>query len=48
MSVHPKTQHIGLGKEKSARIMVIWPNGQRESFGVLEGNQSYLLNYGSQ
>lgn len=46
MSVHPKTQHIGLGKEQEARIMVIWPNGQRESFGVLTGNQSYLLHYG--
>lgn len=46
LSVHPKTLHFGVGREKEARVMVIWPNGQRESFGVLPVNKIYTLSYG--
>jgi hypothetical protein len=46
LSVHPKTQHVGLGREKTARVVVIWPNGQRESFGILTANNTYTLRYG--
>lgn len=47
MSVHPKEQVIGLGKENLARVMVIWPNGKRQQFGPLKANQSYTLTYGA-
>ena len=46
LSVHPKAQHIGLGKSTSARVMVIWPNGERENFGELTANKRYHLEYG--
>ena len=45
MSVHPKTQHIGLGKARSARVMVIWPDGKRERFDDLKSNKSYTIRY---
>jgi hypothetical protein len=46
LSVHPKAQHIGLGASSLARVMVIWPNGERESFGELDANKRYHLEYG--
>ncbi|WP_353369912.1 CRTAC1 family protein [Aliiglaciecola sp. NS0011-25] len=46
MSAHPKVQHIGLSKAEKARVLVIWPNGKKESFGVLPANKSYTLKYG--
>jgi hypothetical protein len=46
LSAQPKTLQFGLGKESRARVTVIWPNGQREVFGVLEANKSYQLSYG--
>lgn len=45
MSVHPKQQHIGLGKAISARVLIIWPNGQRQSFDNVQANQSYTIRY---
>jgi len=47
MSVHPKEQHIGLGKAGSARVMVIWPNGKRQLFESVKANQSYTISYPS-
>jgi hypothetical protein len=46
LSVHPKNLQFGLGKAKEARVTVIWPNGQREVFGILAANKSYQLRYG--
>ncbi|WP_394128930.1 CRTAC1 family protein [Shewanella maritima] len=48
MSVHPKVQHIGLGKADSARVTVIWPNGERMFFDELQANKSYTISYKSQ
>lgn len=45
MSVHPKQQHIGLGKAMSAQIMVIWPNGTRQSISNVKANNSYTIRY---
>lgn len=45
MSVHPKEQHIGLGKSIKAKVMVIWPNGQRQYFENVEANRSYTIRY---
>lgn len=46
LSVHPKTLHFGIGRENEARVIVIWPNGQRETFGLLPANKRYTLSYG--
>ncbi|NKF50088.1 CRTAC1 family protein [Shewanella sp. WXL01] len=48
MSVHPKLQHIGLGKADSARVTVIWPNGERTFFEKLAANNSYTISYKAQ
>jgi len=45
MSVHPKEQHMGLGKSIKAKVMVIWPNGQRQYFENVEANRSYTIRY---
>ena len=45
MSVHPKEQHMGLGKSTKAKVVVIWPNGQRQYFDNVEANQSYTIRY---
>ncbi|MCJ8305304.1 CRTAC1 family protein [Shewanella sp.] len=45
MSVHPKQQHIGLGKATSANVMVIWPNGTRQHISDVKANQSYTVRY---
>lgn len=45
MSVHPKQQHIGLGKATTARVLIIWPNGQRQSFDNVNANRSYTIEY---
>ena len=44
LNVNPKTQHMGLGKEKSVDIKVFWPNGKTDSFNGLSANTSYRLN----
>ncbi len=45
MSVHPKEQHIGLGKAKQAQVTVIWPNGKRQQFEQVDANRSYAISY---
>ena len=48
MSVHPKEQHAGLGKAKMAKVVVIWPNGERQSFENVPANRSYTIRYAKQ
>ncbi|WP_282167748.1 CRTAC1 family protein [Shewanella japonica] len=48
MSVHPKEQHVGLGKANSAKVVVIWPNGERQSFENVLANRSYTIRYAKQ
>lgn len=45
MSVHPKVQAFGLGKEDTVRVVVIWPNGKRQGFDNIEANKSYTIKY---
>ncbi|QLE86076.1 CRTAC1 family protein [Shewanella sp. Scap07] len=45
MSVHPKEQHIGLGKAHQAKVSIIWPNGKRQHFDNVDANQSYMISY---
>lgn len=46
LSVHPKEQHVGLGKAQSAEVTVIWPNGDRETFRDVEANKRYTIMQG--
>jgi hypothetical protein len=46
LSVSPKIQHIGLGKEKAVDITVIWPNGEKSHFKNVEANRRYMLRQG--
>ncbi|WOT06307.1 CRTAC1 family protein [Shewanella youngdeokensis] len=48
MSVHPKEQHLGLGKATSAKVAIIWPNGQRQFFDNVAANKSYTIRYAQQ
>ncbi|WP_344800222.1 CRTAC1 family protein [Litoribacillus peritrichatus] len=45
MSVHPKTQHLGLGKADSAVLTVIWPNGKRSDIGRVNAQQLITVDY---
>jgi hypothetical protein len=43
LSVHPKQQHLGLGTDPSADVTVVWPNGTRDVFRGLAGDQAYRI-----
>lgn len=43
LSVSPKIQHMGLGKEKAVDITVIWPNGEKSQFKDVAANRRYIL-----
>jgi hypothetical protein len=45
MSVHPKEQLIGIGQSNQARVVVIWPNGQRQAVKDLQANKLYTIRY---
>ncbi len=45
MSVHPKVQHLGLGKSDSARLTVVWPNGERSDIGQVQAKQLISIDY---
>jgi hypothetical protein len=34
LSSHPKTQHFGLGKDKTADVTILWPNGEKQTLHV--------------
>ncbi|WP_285164752.1 CRTAC1 family protein [Shewanella goraebulensis] len=48
MSVHPKEQHFGLAKGDNAKVLVIWPNGERQFFENVLANRSYTIRYAKQ
>jgi hypothetical protein len=43
LSVHPKEQHIGLGKDTKADVTVIWPNGERKTLRGLEAGKVHRI-----
>ena len=43
LSVHPKEQHIGLGKDKTADVTVVWPNGERATYGGLAAGKVHVI-----
>jgi hypothetical protein len=43
LSMAPKTQHMGLGKEKTVDVKVIWPNGEISQFESIRADRHYLI-----
>lgn len=43
LSVHPKEQHIGLGKDTTANVTIVWPDGTREKFDALAADKAYRV-----
>jgi hypothetical protein len=48
MSMNPKQQHFGLGTAKSARVDIIWPNGEQQTLDSVRANQSYSVRQGGE
>jgi hypothetical protein len=46
MSVHPKTQHFGLGDESVKNIKIIWPNNQIQTIEALALGKEYIVEQG--
>jgi len=45
MSVNPKEQYFGLGKEKNVSLEVIWPNGKRVAYKNVPINNRISIKY---
>jgi hypothetical protein len=45
LSVHPKEQHFGLGKDEAVSAKIKWPNGEVRNLAGLKKNRSYLIKY---
>jgi enediyne biosynthesis protein E4 len=43
LSVHPKEQHIGLGRDTKADVTITWPNGDRETLKGLKADRAYRV-----
>lgn len=41
LSVHPKEQHIGLGRDTKADVTIVWPNGEKETLRGLHADRAY-------
>ncbi|MEO8379031.1 MAG: CRTAC1 family protein [Acidobacteriota bacterium] len=46
LSVHPKEQHIGLGKDTKADVTILWPNGERETLRGVRADRAYRVGQG--
>lgn len=46
LSAHPKEQHFGVGTDSTARVTVLWPNGERSVFEDVAANARYVLTQG--
>lgn len=45
LSVHPKEQHIGLGKDNMFDLTIQWSNGEVYILKDLQGNKKYTITY---
>ena len=43
LSVHPKEQHVGLGRDTTADVTITWPNGERETLKGLRADRAYRV-----
>ena len=41
LTVNPKEQHLGLGRDTKADITILWPNGERETHKGLAADKRY-------
>jgi len=48
LSIEPKTQHMGLGKEQTVDLTITWPNGEISKFENVKGNKNYLVQQGKE
>jgi hypothetical protein len=46
MSMNPKQQHFGLGRSGSARVQIIWPDGEEQILKGVAANRSYTVRQG--
>ncbi|MCK7594474.1 CRTAC1 family protein [Pseudomarimonas salicorniae] len=45
MSVHPRTQHFGLGKRDKADVEIRWPDGSTQTLKGLEAGRVHVIAY---
>jgi hypothetical protein len=45
LSVHPKEQYFGMGKDKQADIEIRWSNGVVKKLRNLEANRKHIIKY---
>jgi hypothetical protein len=43
LSVHPKEQHIGIGKDTKADVTILWPNGEKETLRGVRADREYRV-----
>jgi enediyne biosynthesis protein E4 len=43
LSVHPKEQHLGLGRDKTADVTIVWPNGERTVKRGMKADRAYRI-----
>jgi enediyne biosynthesis protein E4 len=43
LSVHPKELQLGLGRDKTANVTVVWPNGERQTFNGLSAGRLHTI-----
>jgi len=43
LSQHPTQQHFGLGKDVTADVTVVWPNGERKTYKGLAANKAHVI-----
>jgi len=43
LAVHPKVQQLGLGRDTTANVTVVWPNGQRQTFNGLSADRTHTI-----
>jgi enediyne biosynthesis protein E4 len=48
LSVHPKLQHFGLGRDTRADVTIVWPNGDRQTLKGLQADRAYHVVQGQE
>lgn len=47
LTMHPKQQHFGLGKQEKVRVTIEWTNGDKITFHDVAANNSYAITQGN-
>ena len=43
LSVHPKSQRVGLGSDTTANVTIVWPNGEKQTLEGLKADKEYKV-----